>query len=147
MEIGSSEGALSITSVMFVTDTHALIHHLMGRKGRLAFRARRAFEQVKRGTDTLLIPFTALEEIMLLSEAGKVHLTIPFRDLVISLTQTDNFELGVNDTQLLLEGASFTTISDPYDRLIIAQARVMGLPLITGDGEIHDSGLVRTVWD
>jgi PIN domain nuclease of toxin-antitoxin system len=131
----------------FVTDTHALIHHVMGRKTRLGLRARRAFERVKRGTDAVLIPFTVLEEAMLLSEAGKIRLPLPFRDLVISLAQTDNFDLGVNDMQLLLEAASFTTLRDPYDRLIVAQARVAGLPLITGDEQIHESGLVRTVWD
>ena len=32
-------------------------------------------------------------------------------------------------------------------RMIIAQARVAGLPLITGDEKIQESGLVRTVWD
>jgi PIN domain nuclease of toxin-antitoxin system len=46
-----------------------------------------------------------------------------------------------------LEAATFTTIRDPYDRLIIAQARVSGVPLITADERIHDSGLVRTLWD
>lgn len=84
---------------------------------------------------------------MLLSEAGKVRLPLPFRDLLISLAQADNFDVGVNDLQLLLEAASFTTLTDPYDRLIVAQARVTGLPLITGDSKIHESGLVRTVWD
>ena len=39
------------------------------------------------------------------------------------------------------------TLADPYDRLIVAQARVAGLPLISGDGKIQESGLVRTVWD
>ena len=85
----------------------------------------------------MLVPFTVLEEVMLLSEAGKVRLALPFRDLVISLAQADNFDLGVNDMQLLLEAASFATLPDPYDRLIVAQARVVGLPLITGDGEIQ----------
>ena len=132
---------------MFVTDTHALIHHVTGRKRRLGRRARTTFERVKRGADEMLIPFTVLEEIMLLSEAGKIRLPLPFRDLVISFAQADNFDLGVNDTQLLLEAASFTALSDPYDRLIVAQARVAGLPLLTGDEEIRESGLVRTVWD
>src|ERR1043166_2095751 len=125
--------------MLLVTDTHALIHHVMGRKTRLGRKARQVFERVKHGADTVLVPFTALEEIMLLSETGKVRLSMQFRDLVISLTQTDNFDLGVNDTQLLLEAASFTTLRDPYDRLIVAQARVAGLPLITGDEEIQDS--------
>ena len=95
----------------------------------------------------MVVPFTVLEEVMLLSEIGKIRLPLPFRDFVVSMRQAENFDLGVNDTDLLLEAAVFTTIKDPYDRLIIAQARVAGLPLITGDEEIQESGLVRTIWD
>jgi len=95
----------------------------------------------------MIVPFTVLEEVMLLSEIGKIRLPLPFRDFVVSIRQADNFDLGVNDTDLLLEAATFTTFRDPYDRLIIAQARVAGLPLITGDEKIQESGLVRTVWD
>ena len=131
----------------FVTDTHALIHHVTGREKRLGRRARSTYERVDRGVDTILVPFTVLEEVMLLSEAGKISLPLPFRDLVISLAQADNFDLGVNDAQLLIEAAALVSIRDPFDRLIVAQARIAGLPLITGDGRIHDSGLVRTVWD
>ena len=130
----------------FVTDTHALIHHVTRRTSKLGRKARRAFERVERGLDSMLVPFTVLEEVMLLCEAGKVRLSLPFRDFVISLAYADNFDLGVNDMQLLLEAASFTTLSDPYDRLIVAQARVAGLPLITGDERIQASRLVRTVW-
>jgi PIN domain nuclease of toxin-antitoxin system len=133
--------------MMFVTDTHALIHHVTNHKRRLGRRARVIFNRADRGTDTILVPFTVLEEVMLLSEAGRIRLLLPFRDLVISFAQSDNFDLGVNDAQLLLEAASFTALADPYDRLIVAQARLIGLPLITGDEEIHKSGLVRTVWD
>ena len=133
--------------MMFVTDTHALIHHVTNHQRRLGRRARGIFERVDRGADTILVPFTVLEEVMLLSEARKIRLSMPFRDLVVSLAQADNFDLGVNDTQVLLEAASLTGMKDPYDRMIVAQTRVAGLPLITGDGAIHDSGLVRTVWD
>lgn len=77
------------------------------------------------------------------------HLTKQNRKLgrLISFIQADNFDLGINDPQLLLEAAAIPAIKDPYDRMIVAQARVLGLPLITGDDEIQDSGLVRTVWD
>ena len=131
----------------FVTDTHPFVYHITGKRNRLGRRALTIFDGVKRGRDNLIVPFTALEEILLLSEVGKIRLPLPFRDLLISLGQADNFDLGVNDSALLLEAATFTTIRDPYDRLIIAQARVAGLPLITGDEKIQDSGLVRTVWD
>jgi len=131
----------------FVTDTHPFVHHVTGKRSRLGRRALSIFDSVKRGRDNLIVPFTVLEEVLLLSEVGKIRLPLPFRDFLISLGQADNFELGVNDSALLLEAATFTTIRDPYDRLIVAQARVAGLPLITGDEKIQDSGLVRTVWD
>ena len=131
----------------YVTDTHALIHRVTNRKRRLGRRARDIFDRADRGSDTILVPFTVLEEVLLLSEIGKIQIPLPFREFVISLEKAENFDLGVNDADLLLEAATFTTVRDPYDRLIIAQARVAGLPLITGDGKIHESGLVRTVWD
>lgn len=133
--------------MLLATDTHALVYHVVGQSRKLGRRARTVFDRVERGLDTLLIPFTVLEEVMLLSEAGKVQLPMPFRDLLISFMRAENFELGVNDPQLLLEAAALTGIKDPYDRLIVAQARVTGLPLMTGDEEIHDSRLVRTIWD
>jgi PIN domain nuclease of toxin-antitoxin system len=131
----------------YVTDTHPFVHHVTGRKSRLGRRAHSIFDSIKRGRDTLIVPFTVLEEVMLLSEIGEIRLPLPFRDFVNSIQQAGNFALAANDTAVLLEAATFTTIRDPYDRMIIAQARVVGLPLITGDGEIQDSGLVRTVWD
>jgi PIN domain nuclease of toxin-antitoxin system len=131
----------------YVTDTHALIHHVTDHKRRLGRRARKIFERVDRGLDTIIVPFTVLEEVLLLSEVGKIHIPLPFRDFVISLQKSVNVDLSANDIALLLEAATFTTIRDPYDRMIIAQARVAGLPLITGDEKIQDSGLVRTVWN
>ena len=131
----------------YVVDTHALIHRITNRKRRLGRRAWDIFERVDRGADTIIVPFTVLEEVLLLSEIGKIQIPLPFRDFVISLDKADNFDLAVNDTALILEAATFTTIKDPYDRLIIAQARVAGMPLITSDEKIQESALVRTVWD
>jgi len=131
----------------YVTDTHALVHHVTDRKRRLGRRARDILDRADRGLDTIIVPFTVLEEVLLLSEVGKVQIPLPFRDFVISLEKSDNVDLAANDTAVILEAATFTTIRDPYDRMIIAQARVSGLPLITGDAIIQESGLIRTVWD
>lgn len=95
----------------FITDTHPFVYHVTGKRNRLGSRARSAFDAVKRGRDILIVPFTVLEEIMLLAEIGRIRLPLPFRDLVISLGQADNFDLAVNDAALLLEAASFSTTS------------------------------------
>lgn len=94
----------------FVTDTHPFVHHVMGRRKRLGRRALGVFDSVKRGRETLIVPFTLLEEVMLLCEIGRIRLPLPFRDLVITIRQAENFDWGVNDCDLLLEAATFTTI-------------------------------------
>lgn len=131
----------------YATDTHAFVHVLTGQQRKLGRRARSVFERVERGLDTILIPFTVMEEIMLLSEVGKIRLRLPFRELLLALMQAENFDLGDNNAQLLLEASALTGIRDPYDRMIVAQARMLGLALISGDEKIKQSGLVRTIWD
>ena len=84
---------------------------------------------------------------MLLSEAGKIRLRIPFRELLLALMQAENFNLRENDADLLLEACALVGLRDPYDRMIVAQARATGFPLVTGDQEIQNSNLVRTVWE
>jgi PIN domain nuclease of toxin-antitoxin system len=37
-------------------------------------------------------------------------------------------------------------LADPWDRSIVATAKVLGVPLVTKDQAIHDSGLVPTIW-
>ena len=64
----------------YVTDTHALIHRVTGRKQRLGRRARAIFDRADRGSDTIVVPFTVLEEVLLLSEVGKIHIPLPFRE-------------------------------------------------------------------
>ena len=78
----------------YVTDTHALIHHVTDRKRRLGRRARTVFDRADRGLDIIIVPFTVLEEVLLLSEIGKVYIPLPFRDFVISLDKSDNLDLG-----------------------------------------------------
>lgn len=35
---------------------------------------------------------------------------------------------------------------DPFDALIVASARLSGLPLVTRDGPIQEWGAVRVIW-
>jgi len=45
-----------------------------------------------------------------------------------------------------VDAARTLPFSDPYDCLIAGTALRMGLPLITQDEEIVESGLIETVW-
>ncbi len=39
-----------------------------------------------------------------------------------------------------------TALADPWDRLIVATAIALRVPLVTRDSEIRSSGLVETIW-
>ncbi len=83
----------------YVTDTHAFVHHVTGRKTALGTTSAQYIRSVGSWIATRsIVPFTVLEEVMLLSEIGKIQIPLPFRDFVISLGQADNFDLAVNDT-------------------------------------------------
>jgi len=42
---------------------------------------------------------------------------------------------------------AFTSIPDIFDRLIVAETISRGVPLVTRDPVIRQSGLVSTIWD
>ena len=37
-------------------------------------------------------------------------------------------------------------LADPWDRLIVATATTLGIPLVTRDSAIQSAGLVTTIW-
>ena len=41
---------------------------------------------------------------------------------------------------------SVASLADPWDRFIVATAKVLGIALVTKDAPIRDSGLVPTIW-
>lgn len=43
-------------------------------------------------------------------------------------------------------GIARTVLPDPWDRLIVATALALEAPLVSRDGAIARSGLVRTIW-
>jgi len=55
----------------FVTDTLPFIYHILGRRNRIGRKALDVFDTVKRGREIIILPFTVLEEVMLLSEIGE----------------------------------------------------------------------------
>jgi PIN domain nuclease of toxin-antitoxin system len=44
------------------------------------------------------------------------------------------------------EAIPLPLLRDPWDRLITATARALGVPLVTKDGRITAAGLVEVIW-
>jgi len=125
-------------------DTHAIIWHLSKPK-RLGRAAARLLREADAGRADVLIPAIVPIELALLREAGrKVVGPVEIEALLAVQPAFTLVPLGVRDA---LEFAQLQQVSDPFDRMVIAAARVAGVPLITADEGIEATALVQTIWD
>ncbi len=60
---------------------------------------------------------------------------------------SDNYVLSDLQGKMVLDSHPFIVIPDIFDRLIVVEAITRGLPLISRDPVIRDSGLVSMVWE
>jgi PIN domain nuclease of toxin-antitoxin system len=58
-----------------------------------------------------------------------------------------NYKFLHLDPNLVISSRTLTAIPDIFDRLIVAEALQLGLPLITSDSVIRASGLVNVIWN
>ena len=125
-------------------DTHALIWHL-SRPKRLGGAATRVLREADAGRVEILVPAIVGVELALLQEAGRRVVGAPELHALVGAQPA--FRLLPLDLPQTLEFALLRTLRDPFDRMIVAAARVAGVPLLTADATIHASALVRTIWD
>jgi PIN domain nuclease of toxin-antitoxin system len=131
--------------VSAVTDTHPLVFHAAG-GGRLGPRAAALFDRCERREATLYVPAAVMWECALIARVGRIHLRRSVRAFFDDLFSNPAYQpLDLAAGQVLVaDELPFTR--DPFDALIVATAVTMGLPLVTRDGVIRESGRVRVVW-
>lgn len=130
----------------YVTDTHALLRYSGTGRGRLPQRVRRVFQQCEAGRAAIVVPVVVAWETALLVEDGVITLRPSFAQWWERLAGTPNYSVLPLDLEVVKAAYGLRSLTDPSDRLIVATAMTLGLPLITADSAITDSGLVPVVW-
>jgi PIN domain nuclease of toxin-antitoxin system len=113
----------------------------------LGKRARRVFQEVEQGKHSIIVPVVVLEETARLVERKVIRLSVPFRRWAEELDRSANFQVQPYTIEILLESVALVAIRDPADRAIVATARHLRCPLITGDEVIQDGKWVDTLWE
>jgi PIN domain nuclease of toxin-antitoxin system len=130
----------------FVLDAHALIWFL-GANPRLGGNARAAMQDP---ASVLYLPVIALAEACWVVQRGKT--AIPSVAALLGDVDADpRIVLVPLDRAILDVSLTLTAINEMHDRLIAATALRLAVapasvPLLTCDGNIIASGLVRVVW-
>jgi PIN domain nuclease of toxin-antitoxin system len=126
------------TEVIYL-DTHVLVHLYLGEGNRIGPTARKAIER-----DEPVASAASVLELEFLHEIGRLR---PTASRLISLV-TGDIGLRVCDLpfRTIVEHAlSEVWTRDPFDRLIVANARAAGAALVTKDERIRDH-YSRALW-
>lgn len=126
----------------FLIDTHVLLWFITD-DSRLSSRS---LEVVTDATHHVFLSVASLWEIAIKSSRGKLHLGRPFETLF-------PHQLEMNGISILpIEVEHLSTLTqlpfhhrDPFDRVIIAQAIHLGIPLVSKDSAFEHYPLER-IW-
>lgn len=110
-------------------DTQVVLWWLSG-NARLGTRAR---ELVGRPGNTAWVSAVSVLEIAIKSSVGKLAMNEPLADLPHALERHRFRGLSVSAAHALAVGALPWHHKDPFDRVLIAQARLESLTLLTSD--------------
>jgi PIN domain nuclease of toxin-antitoxin system len=123
-----------------LADTHALIWFFLANR-RLSHAARRAIENPK---NEIFVSAVSGYELALKSSRGLIA-SIVINDLSYALRLARFEELQLKLVHMIAAGELPGPHSDPWDRILMAQAKAEDLVVVTRDSVFEDYGL-RTLW-
>ena len=131
---------------MIVLDTHALLWWVSGDKS-LSKTASKTIKDTLVNSEVIISSIT-IWEISMLIEKGRLSLSMDIENWTKEVTDingvrfmsVDN-EIGIKSTRLPGEFHK-----DPADRIIVATARRLAVPLLTIDEKIIAYPHVQTIW-
>jgi PIN domain nuclease of toxin-antitoxin system len=124
-------------------DTHALVFYLSAPR-KLGRGAARWLRDAEAGRAEVVVPAAVTIELALLRDRGRR--VVGPAEVEALLTVQPRFSLCPLDLRQALEFTLLGAVPELFDRLIVAAARSQGVPLITRDAVIADSGLITTIW-
>lgn len=128
-----------------VTDTHALLFHAAGGRG-LGPKAAAAFARAETRQALVYVPAAVIWECTLLARVARVNLRRPVRAFFDDLFSNPAYQPVEITAEHVFLADELRVNRDPFDNVICATARLLGLPLVTRDGDIRGSGAVQVVW-
>jgi len=128
--------------VRAILDTHVFLWWVLDIP-RLSVEARSILQD---GANELLFSTASAYELTIKAQSGRLSLPEPPDSYVPSRLAANAFEtLSIELAHALRAGSLPAIHRDPFDRMLIAQAQIEGLPILTADPAISRYD-VETIW-
>ena len=133
---------------MIVLDTHALVWWVNG-DSELSSNAKIAIETALSDEDgVLLVSTISAWEIAMLVKADRLTLTMSVDDWLDTVSAIEGLRFIPVDNDVSVESTRLPGDfhKDPADRMIVALARRLNVPLVTADTKIRSYKHVQSIW-
>lgn len=127
----------------FVTDTHALLWWFTNNP-KISTAVSEIFEKCENGENIIFVPSIVIAEA--LSIFDKKRVSFDFKNLFKKINASDNFRLIALDYPVLKKMVSLKDIPELHDKIIVATAKYLNLPIITKDETLQNFATVETIW-
>ncbi len=131
---------------MIVLDTHALVWWVSGDET-LSEKAKAAIERELDGGQIIVSVISAWE-IAMLVEREKLLLSMDVESWLATVAQIEAVRFMPLDIDVAVKSVDLPGEfhKDPADRMIVATARKLAVPLVTKDEKIRAYAHVKTIW-
>lgn len=131
---------------MFLTDTHPLIWYSTGKHAQLSRKVLNAFHKAEASETVIYVSAVTFWEIALLENLGKIKLNERFDRWANDLLAKNGFEIVPLEPSIISRSVGYNFNDDSFDKVIVAGAIELDVPLITKDWAITESNLVEIYW-
>jgi PIN domain nuclease of toxin-antitoxin system len=131
---------------LIVIDTHVLVWWLTRAPG-LSRKAERTLA-AHGDPGQIVVSAISLLEITTAIRRDRLRLSVPLDQWLADMNSLPEIRVAPvsADIAVLAGGLAEPMHGDPADRLIVATASTLGVPLVTGDKKLHAYRSVKTIW-
>jgi len=122
-------------------DTHALVWWLEAKEN----LSRTAREAIEKSETTVFVSAASGWELAIKTQIGKFKSTELVRGLEREIQKEGFLELPISLEHALLAGSLDSPHKDPFDRMLIAQAQIEKIPIVSND-RVFDRFSIRRLW-
>jgi PIN domain nuclease of toxin-antitoxin system len=127
----------------YLLDTVTITRYF-SRKGKISHRAKRIIEQAEDfGSHKLFVSVVSLFEIIYLFERERIGVSLP---MTISMIESKSCYQVIDLTIPIVVVAKDISFYEMHDRLILATAAHLRVPIVSSDEKFDDVKEVQRIW-
>lgn len=129
--------------MQYLLDTVTIVRHFSGR-GRIGRAAAHILDTIEERDDLLVISVISLMEIMYLAERNRI--TINLTETLERIESSSKYVI-IDLSPEILRVAETIDFYELHDRLILATARWLDIPIMSSDEAFEDVPGIDVIWD